>query len=136
MAHCIATPRTGSSPRSGFSLIEVVVAIVILTIGVLGLGGTTAYIVRQVTLADVMTERATALQSVIERVNAMPFANIGSGSDSVGVFAVSWTSTADGGNSRVVRVITRGPGMATSATNPFPALSPSVPDTFEFRVNR
>lgn len=77
--------------RKGFSMVEVIIAIVVLAVGVLGFAGTTAYIVRQVTLADVMTERSAALQSTIERLQAMDFDSVGYGSDSVGVFGVSWS---------------------------------------------
>ena len=54
----------------GFTIVEVIVAMVVLAIGVLGLAGTAAYIVRQVTLADIMTERAAALQTAVERIQA------------------------------------------------------------------
>ena len=79
-------PDTGfASPRihrgAGFTMVEVIIAIVVLAVGVLGMAGTTAYIVRQITLADVMTERAVALQSVIERLQATPFASVGTGAD-------------------------------------------------------
>ncbi len=120
---------------AGFSLVEVVVAIIILAVGVLGLGGTTAYIVRQVTLADVMSERSAALQSVIERVQAMAFDSVTTGSDSIGVFNVSW-SAGTGAQSKVVQIVTMGPGLHTTAGNPFPMLAPAVPDTFEYRLLR
>ncbi len=119
---------------SGFTMVEVMIAIIVLAVGVVGLAGTTAYIVRQTKLADVMTERAVALQTVVERLNAAPFANVGSGSDSVGVFAVSWASTSESSTSKLVTVVTTGPGLTTAGGNPFPFLGANVADTFEFRV--
>ncbi len=126
----------GDHPHAsaGFTMVELIIAIVVLAVGVLGLAGTTAYIVRQVTLADLMTERAVALQSVIEEVQATPFASIGSGADSVGAFAVSWSSAAETSQSLLVTAITVGPGLATAASSPSPALGPNVADTFVFRV--
>jgi len=115
-------------------MVEVIIAIMVLAIGVLGLAGTTAYVVRQVTLADIMTERAVALQSVVERLSAAPFASVGSGADSVGVFYVRWSSVSESSTSKVVTVYTVGPGLATAAGNPAPYLGPNVVDTFEFRV--
>lgn len=123
----------GGSRRAGFSLVEVIIAVVILAVGVLGLAGTTAYIVRQITLADLMTERAAARQTAIEKVNATPFAQLASGSDSVGVFFVEWTISG-GGRSADVTVVTTGPGLSTSDSNPYPTLGPGVADTFEFTV--
>ncbi|HSG07803.1 MAG TPA: prepilin-type N-terminal cleavage/methylation domain-containing protein [Longimicrobiales bacterium] len=128
----VASPRIHRS--AGFSMVEVIIAIVVLAVGVLGMAGTTAYIVRQITLADVMTERSVALQTVIERVQSIPFASVGSGSDSVGVFAVSWSTVAESSTSRLVTVVTTGPGLTTSPGNAFPFLGPNVADTFEYRV--
>src|SRR5690606_31339345 len=62
--------RTG---RAGFSLVELIVAVIILAIGVLGLAGTTAFVIRQVTLADVNTERSAALQMVVENLRATSY---------------------------------------------------------------
>jgi type II secretory pathway pseudopilin PulG len=123
-----------SQARGGFTIVEVIAAIVVLTVGLLGLAGTTAYIIRQVTLANVMTERAVALQSVVEKVQAMDFATVGSGSDSTGSFRMSWTSADETSASKLVTVITVGPGLHTSPGRPFPMLGPSVADTFVYRV--
>jgi len=116
----------------GFTLIEVMVALVILAVGVLGLAGTTALVVRQVTLADVATERAAALGTVLERVRAMDFDSVGTGSDTIGSFTASWSST-DFGRSKLVTVVTLGPGLQTGTGN-MPHLSNSVADTFVYRV--
>ena len=106
---------------------------VILAVGVLGLAGTTTYIIRQVTLADMLTERSAARQTVIEKVNALPLASVMGGSETVGVFKVTWTAVAGAGRSEVT-VITLGPGLATSGANPYPTLGPGVADTFTFMV--
>jgi prepilin-type N-terminal cleavage/methylation domain-containing protein len=125
-----------AGPRgpAGFTMVEVIVAIVVLTVGVLGMAGTTAYVVRQVTLGDLMTKRAVALQGAIEGLQAMPFDSVGSGTDSVGVFVVRWTSTAESSTSRIVTLVTTGPGLRTSSGDPFPVLGPDVADTFQYRV--
>lgn len=115
-------------------MVEVIAAIVILTVGVLGLAGTTGYVVRQVTLANMMTERSVAQQTVIEKVQAMPFTDLSSGTDSVGRFSVSWTSTDETAASKLVTIVTTGPGLASSASNPFPELGDNVADTFVYRV--
>ena len=61
-----------TDPRrtSGFTLIEVMVAIVILAVGLMGLAGSTTYIVRQVLVSELRTERMLAVQSAIERIRA------------------------------------------------------------------
>jgi len=119
--------------RSGVSLVEVVIAIVILAIGVVGLGGTTAHIVRQTTLSDLMTERSAAFQTVIDRIQSLPYDSVTSGSDSVGIFALKWSSVNDGPQNKIVTIVTVGPGLGGTT---YPTNDPQVVDTFTFRVLR
>ncbi|HKJ02453.1 MAG TPA: prepilin-type N-terminal cleavage/methylation domain-containing protein [Longimicrobiales bacterium] len=126
--------RGVSQVRSGFTLVEVIVAIVVLTAGVLALAGATAHVVREVTLADITTERALALQSVVEHVQATSFASVGSGSDTVGNFTLLWGSVAESPTSKLVTVVTSGPGLRTTGAGSFPSLGPQVVDSFAFRV--
>jgi hypothetical protein len=114
-------------------MIEVIIAIVILTVGVLGLAGTTAYIVRQVTLADLMTERSAAFQTIVDRIQSLPFDNVTTGSDSVGIFAVTWDGVLDGPQNKIVTIVTTGPGLGGTTV---PTNDPQVVDTFIFRVLR
>ncbi len=123
---------TKSDPRAGFSLVEVLIALVILAVGVLGLAGSTALVVRQVTVADMATERAAALQAVVERLRATPYASLAAGSDSVGLFYVSWTATGLA-SSTMLEIITVGPGLRTG-TGELPHLASEVADTFTYRI--
>lgn len=128
--------RRGRSERrgdAGFSLVEVVIAVIILTIGVLGLAGTTAHIVRQITLSDLMTERSVAFQATIDRLQSLPFDSVTNGADSVGVFYIRWNATLDGPQSKIVRIWTEGPGMGGAG---MPTNNPSQLDSFDFRVLR
>lgn len=126
-------PR-GRSGKEGFTLVEVIVATIVLAAGLLGLAGATAQIVRQATLADLITERAYAVQSVVERVQATPFASVASGSDSLGNFSMQWGAASESVASKVVTVVTSGPGLANTGVGTFSSLGPNVVDTFTFRV--
>jgi prepilin-type N-terminal cleavage/methylation domain-containing protein len=119
--------------QGGFTLVEVLVALIILTVGVLGLAGTTALAVRQVTLAEVTTERAAALQSVIERLRSTPYPNLVAGSDSIGRFHASWTVTFEQ-RSADIQIVTVGPGLGGGAG--MPGLRGTVADTFDYRIIR
>lgn len=119
--------------RSGFSMVEVIIAILILTIGVLGLAGSTAYIVRQVTFSDLLTERSVAFQTVVDQLQSLPYDSVQDGSDSIGVFSIWWQVTPDGAQSKMVRLWTQGPGMANA---PVPTNNPLHIDSFDFRVLR
>ena len=135
---CESGPRTDTAPtqplrnsRAGFTIVEVVIAVVILAVGLLGMAGTTLLVVKQTTLADVTTERSVALRSTLERLRAMPYDSVVNGSDSIGAFSISWTVT-DVGLWRDVELVTVGPGLRSGSG--FPTVAPSVPDTFTFRV--
>ena len=118
-------------PRNGFTLIEVMVALVILTVGVLGLAATTVWVVRQGTLAELTTERSAAVQTVVEQLRASDYATLAAGSDSVGRFDVSW-SIVDGNRSKLVTLVTVGPGLSSGGG--MPSLTGSVADTFAYRI--
>lgn len=124
------------SSRGGFTMVEVIIAIIILALGVLGMAGTTMLVVRQVTLARVMTERSVAVQAVVERVQATNYDDVGTGSDSLGVFRMSWTTTPETSQSKLVTIITIGPGVKTAAGGAFPVLTAGVVDTFDYRIIR
>ena len=88
-------PKSGDTrPRAGFSIIELVMALIVLAFGVVGLATTTLFITRQLTLAEVTTARATAARSVMERIRATPYDLIDSGGDTIGPMVISWTVTA------------------------------------------
>lgn len=119
--------------RAGFTMIEIIIAIVILTIGLLGLAGSTGYLVRTVTLGDLLTERTFASQTIIDRLQSLPYANVVDGADTIGVFAVAWDAEDDGPQSKILTVVTIGPGLSPGGMG---NLAPAVADTFVFRVLR
>jgi type IV pilus assembly protein PilV len=120
--------------EGGFSLVELVIAVMILAFGVLSMAATTAFVVRQVTLADVNTERAAAYQTVIERIRATNANTLGGGSQTVGSYAVTWTITDSTTLSKTVRVITQGPGLAKDTSSVIPSIQNNVLDTFTILV--
>lgn len=125
------TPASNRDRRAGFTLVEVMVALVILATGILGLAATTMYVVRQTTFGELTTERAAAMQSVLEQLRAMDYDSVDSGSDSVGAFTVNWTTT-NSSRSKLVTIVTVGPGLRSNGGAP--ALSPAVADTFIYRI--
>jgi Tfp pilus assembly protein PilV len=128
----ISGPRLAPR-REGFTIVEVLFALIILTFGVLGLASTTLWVVRQTQVSEVATERTIALQSVIEQLRAAPYNDVAAGSTTKGNFSVSWTVAA-GANSKLVTVTTTGPGLTSGSG--FPTLSPSISETYEYRIFR
>lgn len=101
--------------RDGFSLVEVVIALVILAVGLLALASAMGYVSGRVRAADYMTERSIARQHVIERVRAIPFNNIQDRSYadawSVGRYKVWWDARKANTNLYEIDLYTEGPAQ-------------------------
>lgn len=117
-------------------MVELVVAIVILAFGLLGLAGTTMYVIREITAADITTERAAALQAGIEHVRAIPFDSLDGDTIEFGAYTLSWRVTSLGSmHARGVELVTRGPGTS-GGVGGMANISGEVEDTFRFTVVR
>jgi Tfp pilus assembly protein PilV len=123
--------------EAGFSLVELVMALIVLSFGVVGLATTTLFITRELTLAEVTTARAIAIQSVMENIRATPYDSLDSGGDTIGAMVVSWTATVNTAQDKAVRIVTVGPGLASiSAGQSTSFMSNAVADTVVYRVLR
>jgi hypothetical protein len=116
----------------GVSMVEVIVAMVVLTVGSLGMAGTTMHVVREVAVGKVATERAAATQSVLERVRALPFDSVTAGSQSTGSFVVKWFVPESDLRTKLVRFVSVGPGLVTGPNGP--ALVTNATDTLTYRL--
>jgi prepilin-type N-terminal cleavage/methylation domain-containing protein len=104
-----------STHTPGFGLIEVIVAMMILTVGILAMGASTGYILNQVRASELRTERMTAVRGASERLHAMEWPELTqqacSGSDPIletdRGFRVTCAITVSG-NLAVIRLITEG----------------------------
>ena len=96
-------------------------AIVMLAVGVVSLATSTAQIVRQITLADLESERTVAFQTVIDQLQSRPYDNVVAGNSTIGVFDVRWAVANDGGGSKIVTIETVGPGVRPNSTLNDPA---------------
>src|SRR5207253_859446 len=79
--------------REGFSLVEIIVAMVILTFGMLAMAASTGYIAGQLRSSAFDTKRNIARQQVIEQLRGTFFASIATNSTGLGVgpYTVTWT---------------------------------------------
>jgi uncharacterized protein (TIGR02598 family) len=65
-----------SAHRDGFSLIEVIIAMIILSVGILAMGASTGYVLSQVRAAELRTERVNAVQHVAAQLRAVNWADL------------------------------------------------------------
>lgn len=121
--------------RSGSSLLEVVIALIVLSFGMLGMATTTAMAVRQTTLAEITSRRVAASQQVAERLRSIPFDSMASGSTHMGPYGVTWSVTASSFRAKRVEIVTQGPMVGTGELRSA-AASPMPPDTFSYTVVR
>jgi len=106
--------------EAGASLVELMVAIVVLATGVLGLASTAAVVTRQVAVGRAMGTAATIARSRFEQQRSLNCAGLTSGSAVIRGYSESWTVTAVTRAVKVTEVVTfttaRGPKTQTYVT--------------------
>jgi prepilin-type N-terminal cleavage/methylation domain-containing protein len=105
-------PEQPKSVRGGFSLVEIIAAIMILSTGLLAMAGSMTYIAAQLRSSSFDTQRNLARQQVIEQIRGTFFANVATNTTgvTVGQYTVRWNVTSHASNAiRRVQLITQGP---------------------------
>ena len=111
-------PRAGARARRGLTLVEVVIAILLLTVGLLALAGLAASAARAVRGGGTQVVAAAVAQSRFDWLMSVPCAGLASNSPTTGASTTrgvreSWTVT-DGDNIKRLADTVRIPGR----TNP------------------
>lgn len=108
------TGRLGRCDEAGLSLVEVLVAVVVLTVGVLAMAGSTGVAFTRLRVADHRNERAAALQYASEGLRAVPYANLGSEcsalAETVGAYELRCAVGSAGANLTRLYIVSVGPG--------------------------
>jgi prepilin-type N-terminal cleavage/methylation domain-containing protein len=79
-------------PRAGFTIVEVIVAIMILTVGVLGLAGASAVVTRMMGSAEVQSDAASIAATRFETLRGTR-CPVASGSVTAGGITERWSAT-------------------------------------------
>jgi Tfp pilus assembly protein PilV len=120
--------------RDGFSVIEVLIGLIILTFGVLALASSTGYISTQVRVADVRTERSTAYNAAAEELRAMDFDSVKdvtyANAHTISRYKVWWSVNSLHWALKNVTLYSEGPGFVGSR------LSQVARDTLSIRIAR
>lgn len=103
-------------PRQGFTIIELMIAIVVLSIGVLGLAGTSAMVSRMIGGAAQQTIAANVAAGRFEKMRSLQCSSIASGTATLRGTTETWTVTSAGTSLKFVvdSVSWRGAGQSTS----------------------
>jgi Tfp pilus assembly protein PilV len=120
--------------RDGFSVIEVLIGLIILTMGVLALASSTGYISTQVRVADLRTERSTAYDAAAEQLRAMDFDSVQDVTYATAQvesrYKVWWTVTSLHWALKDVTLYSEGPGFVGGR------LATDARDTISMRIAR
>jgi prepilin-type N-terminal cleavage/methylation domain-containing protein len=104
------TPQTGS--REGFSLVEVLVAITLLSVAMMSLAGAAALGLSQLGKARQDLEYAADVQQVTDSLVGKGWNNVSSGSSTIRGRPMSWTVSTLSPNSQRVNVLVTRKGQA------------------------
>jgi len=80
-------------PRRGFTLIEMIIAIIVMAVGIMGLAGTASYVATQMGGANAQTIAAGLATKVSDSLSARRCASLVSGTQTVRGVVVTWTVT-------------------------------------------
>lgn len=116
-----------SKSRSGFSFVEVIVSMMLVSIGMVGAMGLASYMSRANQWSERTAIASTMGQDKLEELLNTPYAALQSGSDSVGGFSRAWTVTTSNNFRMVTLRVTwdtlgkSGHEIALSTVRPNPA---------------
>ena len=91
--------------RPAFTVIELLVAVVVFTVGLLGLAATAGIVAGHVGDGGRLTTAAHLARSILDSLGAVPCEAIASGADSRGRLEARWTSIRDSASARVDLVV-------------------------------
>ena len=80
-------------PRRGFTLIEMIIAIIVMSIGVMGLASTASYVAQQMGSGNMQTVAAALSAKVADSLASRKCASLVAGSQTKRGVTVSWTVT-------------------------------------------
>jgi prepilin-type N-terminal cleavage/methylation domain-containing protein len=100
---------------NGFSLVEIVIAIIVLSVGMLAMAASTGYMSAEIRNSTFNTQRTMAREQIIEQLRATPFDNVvnSASATTVGRYSMTWTVTFPTNNLKQVLVIASGPAYRT-----------------------
>ena len=99
---------------NGFTLVEIMVAVVVLAVGMLAMAASTGYISAEVRNSTWSAQRTMAREQVIEALRARPFDNITTNATAVAIgrYNLTWTVSSIGPSTNLKQVVVIASGPA------------------------
>jgi prepilin-type N-terminal cleavage/methylation domain-containing protein len=105
-----------SKDREGFSLIEVLVSVSLLSLVMMGLSGAAALGLSQMSKARQDLQYSADVQQVTDSLIAKGYQNVTTGSATIRGRSVAWTVTTVNAKSQKIALIAQRRGLANTAT--------------------
>jgi prepilin-type N-terminal cleavage/methylation domain-containing protein len=102
--------------RRGFSLVEVLIALALLSMVALGLAGSATLALSQVAKARQDMQYSADVEQVADSIVAAGYTNAVSGSETIRGRSVSWVVTNPTAKSRQVEMVVQRRGLANTST--------------------
>ncbi|MDX1674444.1 MAG: hypothetical protein R3314_06605 [Longimicrobiales bacterium] len=120
--------------REGVGMMEVIIGMLILTVGILAMAAATTFVQVQLWSADMRTERQVARQQIVEELQTLHFDSIQTvaEADAVtrGEYILWWDATSLDWALKEVDIIARGPAVRNGEREN------TFQDTMTFRIAR
>jgi prepilin-type N-terminal cleavage/methylation domain-containing protein len=102
--------------RRGFSLVEVLIALTLLSMVAMGLAGSAALALSQVAKAKQDLQYSADVEQVADSIVAAGYTNAVSGSETIRGRSVSWVVSNPSAKSRQVEMVVQRRGLANTST--------------------
>ncbi|MDH3456783.1 MAG: prepilin-type N-terminal cleavage/methylation domain-containing protein [Gemmatimonadota bacterium] len=111
--------------RNGFTIIEVLVAVLVLAVGILGMATTAALVTRMIGQGQRFSEVSAVAAQRFEMLRSRPCATMANGSATQGPYVLSWTvDSVAAGKARSLRLIVISPTTRTTRADTFATTVP------------
>lgn len=106
--------------RNGFTIVEVLVAVLILTVGLLGLATTAATVTRMISQGQRYSEAASLAAQRFEILRSQSCSAMTNGTGTQGRYSLTWTIAGTaGGKANTVKVVVTSPTASATRADSF-----------------